>query len=412
MSHIQKSKVVVVTPGQLAMNPRTVKEATALSYAGYEVHVIASRLTNEMEERDQDIIRNAPFTLTRIDYTKFGARILDALFNACARWLARFWPGSFFLAGFAHSRLTRRLLAETRKISADLYIAHYPAALPGVVSAARRNGASYAYDAEDFHLGDLPDKPDSILPNLWIHAIESTTLPRAVYVSAAAPLIADAYAREYGITKPTVIRNVFPRQEAPDSFNKEGVERPRPSLYWFSQVRGRDRGLECALKAVAIAKCKPHFYVRGTPQAGFDELLYALADELGCRDRIHLLKPAPPSEMIKQASRFDVGLVGETGNTRNRQIALTNKQFTYILAGIPAIMTDIPAHRDFATEANKACRLYRTDNPASLAQVLDELLGNTEALADARSEAFKLGQQALNWETEVPKLLECIAKTL
>ena len=60
-------------------------------------------------------------------------------------------------AGRAFSPFTGPLTAAAKRVPADLYIAHYPAALPAAAIAARRHGALYAFDAEDFHLGDLPD---------------------------------------------------------------------------------------------------------------------------------------------------------------------------------------------------------------------------------------------------------------
>jgi hypothetical protein len=115
--------------------------------------------------------------------------------------------------------------------------------------------------------------------------------------------------------------------------------------------------------------------------------------------------------MVELAGQYDAGLVGETGGTLNRRIALTNKQFIYILAGIPVVLSDIPAHVNFAKEAGPAARLYQVENPVSLARVLDELFTQSE-LASARIAAHQLGQSALNWEAEAPLLLECVATAL
>ena len=116
--------------------------------------------------------------------------------------------------------------------------------------------------------------------------------------------------------------------------------------------------------------------------------------------------------MARLAASHDVGLVGETGYTLNRQIALTNKQFTYLLAGVPAIMSDVPAHRVFASQSGAAARLYPVDNADALAAALDALLCDAQALAAARAAAFALGQTRFNWDTEKSVFLERVAASL
>src|SRR5262249_46218360 len=121
-----------------------------------------------------------------------------------------------------------------------------------------------------------------------------------------------------------------------------------------------------------------------------------------------ILPPGLPSDMERLATAYDVGLVGETGYLPNRRLALTNKLFTYLLAGVPVVMSDIPAHREFASKAEIATQLYAADDAGSLASVLDTFLGNPTMLAAGRAKAFHLGQTRFNWETEQLTLLNCV----
>ena len=104
--------------------------------------------------------------------------------------------------------------------------------------------------------------------------------------------------------------------------------------------------------------------------------------------------------MERLAAIHDIGLVGETGHTLNRRIALTNKQFSYLLAGIPTVMSDIPAHRAFAADCAGAAFLYTANDASSLAAALDFLLESPERLAQARAAAFRLAQDRFNWDRE------------
>ena len=196
------------------------------------------------------------------------------------------------------------LVRAALDVRADLYIAHYPAALPAAAIAAQRHQARYAFDAEDFHLGDTPDGPEYDVQRQMLRAIEGRYLPGCAYVTAASPGIADAYAEAYGIARPTVVLNVFPRAQAPCCPTPRGTATPGPSVYWFSQTIGPDRGLECAVRAIGRARSRPHLYLRGTPAAGFLDRLRKIAGEADALDRLHVLPPAAPSEMVRLGRRL------------------------------------------------------------------------------------------------------------
>lgn len=310
----------------------------------------------------------------------------------------------------AHAPIVRDLVAAARNADADLFVAHYVAALPAAARAAAHHGSAYSFDAEDFHLGDLPDTPEHALERQIIRAIEARYLPGAAYVTAASPLIAEEYATNYAIPLPTVILNVFPKTNAPVAPTPAGWTKPGPSLYWFSQTIGPGRGLETALEAIARAECRPHLYLRGAPAEGYDTHLRSLAERAGVGDRLHILGLVAPDELERINAGYDLGYVGELAETRNRQIALTNKVFSYLIAGVPSLATDIPAHRQLAPQLGKAMSLFPIGDAAALAAALDRYLLDTDRLASARAHAWYLGQMRFNWDCEQKRLLEAIGK--
>jgi hypothetical protein len=116
--------------------------------------------------------------------------------------------------------------------------------------------------------------------------------------------------------------------------------------------------------------------------------------------------------MVRLAAVYDLGLSGEPGHTPNNRIALGNKLFTYLLAGLPIVASKIPAHLSFAADAGSAVRLYAVDDVDELTTALDELLGYRHALASARAAAFTLGQARYNWDVEKSTLLTRVATSL
>lgn len=402
--------VCIVTSGHLASNPRVVKEATALAQAGYRVHVVHGHYAPWAAPFDARLIDG--FTTTSVPFGPHLAspamRWRQGIQHRVASTLARLSPSAQF-TDTAAAPIAQSLARATSRIPARLYIAHYTAALPAAARAAGGSGAAYAFDAEDFHPGDLPDEPRNAGKNRIIRAVESRYLPDACFVTAAAPGIADAYSQSYGIDRPEVVLNAFPLSQAPDSSTPEGSAAPGPSLYWFSQTIGPSRGIECAIRATAIARARPHLYLRGTPSPGFKDILISLAEELGVAGRLHFLPVDAPDRMVELAARYDVGLSGEPGFSRNNSIALGNKLFTYLLAGLPAVVSDVPSHLGFAAETIGATFPYRRDDPSDLARIVDELLSRPERLARARASAYALGQNRFNWDTEKEKTLRMVA---
>src|SRR5262249_35436813 len=163
---------------------------------------------------DDDILADAHWLVHRLDLRSRSAwrarRAVQCLYTAGFSLTG--WPG---FADRAFSPTTGPLSAAASRAPAGLYIAHFPAALPAVGAAARLHSAAYAFDAEDFHLGDWPDGGEQEGVRRMLRAIEARYLPGCLYVSAASPGIADAYVEAYGIKRPTVIFNVFPSANAP-----------------------------------------------------------------------------------------------------------------------------------------------------------------------------------------------------
>jgi glycosyltransferase involved in cell wall biosynthesis len=400
------ARICIVTPSALGSNPRVVKEAQVLTQAGHDVHVISTSSLELVDRRDEEILAQARWSSERIDLRR--GRIVRKLRQLLLRQFGQLFGSAEDGYAPAVAELSRRAAAWP----AQLYIAHYVAALPAAARAARRHGARLAYDAEDFHLGDPPEGPAFEPERRAIRGVEARHLPNCAYVTAASPGIAQAYADAYGIAAPPVVLNVFPREDAVITATRAGAARPGPSVYWFSQTIGPDRGLECAVRAIAKARTKPHLYLRGDPAHGYRDEIVGLAASLGVTDRLHLLDPAAPSQMTPLAAQYDLGLVAETGFTPNHRIALSNKQFTYLLAGVPALLSDTPGHTAFARMAEGAAFVFRSEDEHSLAAEIDALLGDAAALANARACALEWGLSRFNWDVEQTRLLDCVKAAL
>ena len=216
--------ICIVTVLHPSSNPRLVKDADALSAAGYNVVVIAPdffawgrEADKEFEDRPWKIVERPQFgplapSLTRV--RELGRRL------AAGVAVRRLGIGHPAIVRAAFHPVATALVGAAKRQKARLYIAHYPAALPAAAIAAAYHGAHYAFDAEDFHPGDWPDAPEHASEHRMVRQIEGRFLPGCAYVTAGSPGIADAYVEEYGIERPTVVLNAFSRAGAPPTWTR------------------------------------------------------------------------------------------------------------------------------------------------------------------------------------------------
>ena len=404
-------RVCLISPGHLTTNPRLVKEARALVDAGHDVSVVCGRYIDWAWAMDKTLV-DPRWTVTHVPFGPTEAPqwiyVLQTVRREAARALARAGMSSCTIFEAAQGPPVRALGCAAAAVPADLYIARYVAGLPAAARAARIRHAAYAFDAEDFHLGDLPDAPEHAFEKATIRTIEHRYLPGTAYVTAASPMIADAYADTYDIRRPKVVLNVFPRSNGPPSPTPGGTATPGPSLYWFSQTIGAGRGLETAVEAISIATSAPHLYLRGTAAVGYADKLSRLARQYGVEERLHIMGPETPDEMERLGSHYDLGYVGEHAETVNRRIALTNKLFSYLVGGVPIVATDIPAHQLIEPQLGEAMTLFPIGNASALAAALDRILMDPDRLARARAHAWHLGQKRYCWEVEKKAFLEAV----
>jgi glycosyltransferase involved in cell wall biosynthesis len=309
------------------------------------------------------------------------------------------------LAALAYGGPVVGLHAAACAVPADLYIAHYVAALPAAGAAAQRHGALLGFDAEDFHSGEGMDSPAEARRMAMVRVVEGAWLRRCRHLTAAAPLIGKAYASLYEVQGPVTVLNVFPLDMAPTQ--PPSPRQPGAPLraYWFSQTIGLDRGLQPFLQAMARATVRVELEIRGDDPWGHGATLMGLARELGIADRVRLLPLAPPREMVRLAAAYDLGLSLETDVSENRRLCLTNKIFTYLLAGVPVLLSDTPAQRALAPDLGAAAALVPLSDPAAIAAALDRLAAGLDA---AKAEALRLGRQRYNWEVEQTALLASV----
>src|SRR5207244_3796127 len=189
-----KERICVVTPGQPSTNPRAVKEADALTEAGYDVSMICGRMASWADDADHALLRSRSWVCHQVgghpasrrlvyEWTRLRHRVgRQTLAVNGARGAVRRW---------ALSRVQPELEAAASRVGADLYIAHSVAGLDAAGAAASRSRARLGFDAEDFETETSANGGPTAY-DVLVESVERRWLPRCRYMTAASPLIADA----------------------------------------------------------------------------------------------------------------------------------------------------------------------------------------------------------------------------
>lgn len=315
-------------------------------------------------------------------------------------WLSRYVPGKYRGYEKVYVLYSQELAKAAGRIRGDLYIGHNLGALPAVVRAARKWNAKVAFDAEDYHRGE--SAPGSI-HSIMAEAIEAKYIPELDYFSVASPLIARAYETHFPDKRTVVLNNVFSKDFLQSPANSSaGVV----GLFWFSQTVGTNRGLETVIAALnKLSHYNWSLTILGQCSAEFKDHLLASST---MPERISFTKPVALYDIFKIASGFDIGLATEVPYCINRQICLTNKLFTYLLAANCIIASDTDAQKLFLQQYPGVGSIYKHDDAVDLATQLETLMKDRTTLMSYRKQAAALAARELNWETESLKLIETV----
>jgi hypothetical protein len=299
----------------------------------------------------------------------------------------------------AFSRVHTELVRAAAGEPADLY---YGGTTGGIVPAAQAavlRGVPYALDLEDFYSSEA-DGPTSELTHRMAEILERAILPGASFLTAGSGPIADAYAEKYRV-QPVPINNTFclPAR-APDLTPSPG-EGLR--LYWFSQTVGPNRGLEEAVRAMGLAGVEGELHLRGRRSGTYLDQLYRYAAATAENLRIVHHEPAPPDKMVEVSGGYDVGLALEQPHIPNRDLCLTNKAFTYMLAGLAVAMTDTRGQRTLALDMGEGAALYQSGDVDALAQRFRIWARDKSRLATAKAAAWEAARRRWHWDHPLEK---------
>ena len=357
---------------------RVRREAATLAAAGHEVTIVELVALGPGEEG--------------LD----GFRRRSAL---PAPWVRRVLP-------FATYRLVflATFVARGRAVRADVVHAHDAAMLlPGAL-IARLTGARLVYDSHELATGV------EYRSGAWerlVHGLEAALVPRCAAVITVSDGIADRLRARYGLrARPAVLRNVsdLALDDGADGMRlraRLGLERGDPLvLHQGSATPGR--GCDVLIRAIA-GMPGVHLALLGAADDANAAELAALARAEDAADRVHILPSVALEALLADTAEADVGVSLLSDSCENHRLALPNKLFEYIAAGVPVVTSALPELERVVRGRGIGWTVDPAD-PADVRRGLTEALGARGDAALRARVAAAAGE--LRWPVERRRLLE------
>lgn len=407
-------RICIITGAHLCRNPRVVKEATALSNAGYEVIVLAPILSKALLAFDDAILAGVSWQrLITADLVSATCGRLKSLWHRIRRRVGRelvYYLGFQAVDALGYGvRYTHRMAL---KEEADLYIGHQEVG-SWVAAKLYDYDRNIGADFEDWYSEDLLPEARKWLPINLLKKCESILLSKGRHVTTTSVALAKGLSEAYKTTEPVVIYNAFPYvdREKIDGQIKDRQNIELPSLHWFSQTIGKGRGLEFLCTALNSVSQPVELHLRGQISSETRSwITQQFPDEKGHRLFFHKL--VSQEELLSRIAEHDIGFALEDSIPINKDKTISNKILSYLLAGIAIVATDTAGQVEVHKLAPNAVYLCQNRDLVSLAFSINSLLNDNDALIRAKKEALTIARDEFCWEKQVPKLIDSVREAL
>jgi glycosyltransferase involved in cell wall biosynthesis len=131
--------------------------------------------------------------------------------------------------------------------------------------------------------------------------------------------------------------------------------------------------------------------------------LKELIREFKLENKVELAGMLPPEKLREMAKTTYIGVAVPEKDGLNQYLALPNKFFDYIHAGLPQVTVDYPEYRKLNKKWEVAV-LISDLAPKRIAAALNNLLDDTVLYERLRQNCLK-ARESLNWQEEEKKLI-------
>lgn len=349
---------------------------------------LLARRRDSMEAGRVDDLRHQSLRARRFA-GRLGAKASRVIWGGSDRLVAEFTLGARWRA--VHPSVDDYELAYGPVVDAlepDLIHAHDVEMMPVAARASARAETAgrtvpWIYDAHEWvsglsrYAGRTPRRIAA-----WAD-LEGEYIGSASAVVTVSEELAERLQSRYRLaTRPTVVLNI-PPIGSPDPERGGGVRARAglgegvPLLVYSGAVQ-RARGVDTVIEALAELP-GTHLAVVCVPSAHAPSVgeLRTRAHELGVADRTHFLDPVPPAQVVAELASADVGVL-PLRHFGSHEVALANKLFEYLHAGLPVVVSDCAAQERFVRRYGIG-EVHPAEDSAALAAAVRSVLADLTA---------------------------------
>ena len=396
-----QNKILFITTTSPAVNPRLVKELKLASSEAITCRFIYFRLGNWADQESEEMVNELEIPASQLDATRHNkwAWFLSTLIQLLSKSMCHLVKNLFLTAMALDRRswILHRFLNK-QAFRASLIVAHNPGALFPAWFYSKRHNIPFAFDMEDYHPGETNIPVRQKRSEFLLKKI----LPHSAYISYASPLIGEYALRLTDKPHPYhfLTSNSFPQDEFSlnPGVRQTGGKSASLKLIWFSQNIAAGRGLEMLIMAVTGLPEKIELHLVGNLYESFYEEWIKPHKEF-----IIVHKPVKRTELHRMLADYDVGLAIEPGKDLNNEIAVSNKIFACIQAGLYTLVTNTAGQRELIHK-NPWCGVLCEPSELQIQSALESIINNLDQIRKNKEKRFEKAK-ALAWENESGKLL-------
>lgn len=135
-------------------------------------------------------------------------------------------------------------------------------------------------------------------------------------------------------------------------------------------------------------------------------LLRAVGDA-GLEDRVFMRDPVPHAELPEWTASADLGVLILDPINLSKRLALANKVFEYMAAGIPMLATDLPENRRIVEQCDCGWLISGTA-PSAIAAKIADILASPEEMKRRGANGRRWFEQRYNWGVESEHVLAMV----
>ena len=330
----------------VANDSRVLREAVTLVEVGHSVHVIGKDVPD-------DFVPPVGMTVSTVGAaspfrsTGNTRRLSPPL--RLARWLLLPRHRNAVFRSWA-----RGAVADGQRREFDIVHAHDFTALAAAAELAAAHGVPYVYDSHELWLGQQRQYRPTPLQDRRERHLERRLGAAAAAVITVGDGVAEALRRDYGWSGIVVVRNSFP----PAADDPPPLAAPAGIAY-VGRIDGQ-RELETVVAAARLLPDLPVFLIGPADDSWLGRHLAEL-------DAAHVRvgEALPLEQATTRLREVGLSLVTLTAGHENHLVALPNKLFHAVQAGVPVIASDLPELAR-AVRAHDIGELYSPGDVAGL----------------------------------------------